>query len=583
MRIKLPKPLLLFTFIFIASSLFSQTTTIHTYFDSENHELKVYHIKGREPGATLMVIGGIHGNETASFLGPDYFADIHLKKGNLILIPRANLPSIFASRRFINHDMNRRFAQEIPATYEDHVVEILKKYLRQSDLMLNLHEGSGFYRHTHEGPNHNPLKFGQCLIADADSLFIPELDKTIHLKNIAETVIAQINKRIDIEEHLYRFNNHDTLSRHTRHAEQRRSASFFTLTEINIPAFGVETSWDIPDLALRVRYQKTVISEFMNFLGIKRDYLHVAEHRPILHYLLVRVNDEKRYVEAGDTILLPENSSFRITKISTNYPRGNFVDVVGHGNRNDINKTFNIGRNTEIIVRKDHQIITRIPIRVTADTAIAFEGFRVNILDDDSYKNVFAGDTLFVTRGAEFEVIGALNNNRNINITIAGATPRQRQGRQIIDTATMSERFAINSTGTLYEIIVRDRNNVVANSFLQIRPLEAFGLHISHNGKRMLLAPGDTLIAEYNDVLFIHDVELNQLCSTKVRVNFAGYVVDPRREAEDRGGDITLNSRGLIPRFAVNDARDTYEIHILYGRQRYATYTVKINNVPGTN
>ena len=96
----------------------------------------------------------------------------------------------------------------------------------------------------------------------------------------------------------------------------------------------------------------------------------------------------------------------------------------------------------------------------------------------------------------------------------------------------------------------------------------------------MVLAQGDTLHVEYNDVLFIHDVELNQLSSTKVRVNFAGYVLDPRREAEDRGGNIYLNSKGLIPRFAVGSGNDTYEIHILYGRQRYGTYTIKINNMP---
>ena len=110
--------------------------------------------------------------------------------------------------------------------------------------------------------------------------------------------------------------------------------------------------------------------------------------------------------------------------------------------------------------------------------------------------------------------------------------------------------------------------------------MEVFGLHLTHNDKRMVIAPGDTLFVNYDDTLFLHDVDLNQLLSDKVRVNFAGYVLDPRREAEDRGGVMRLNSNGLITRFSVTPELDTYEIHVLYGRERFATYTVVIRNMP---
>ena len=570
MRIKL------LILLLITTSLFSQSTTVYTYFEQENFEFKVYHIKGREPGATLMIIGGIHGDETSGFLAADLFADIALRQGNIILIPRSNLPSIFAGRRIINHDMNRRFAIPTPITFEDRVVAVLKKYMHQSDLMLNLHDSSGFYRHTWEGPNHNPLKYGQCLIVDTDSLFIRETGRTVHLGRVAETVINNINKQIEFEEYHYRLNNHDTLNPQSRHSEQRGSASFYGLTQAQIPSFGVEVSTSLRDASLRVMYLRLIINEFMNYLDIRPITPPLRLDRPVLNYLLVRVNDEKRFVETGDTIVMPINSAFTVTGISTNYPRGNFVDVIGHGNRNDLNKTFIIDRNTEVVVRKDHQEITTIPIRVMTDAMLAFEGFRVNLLDDNSFKSVFAGDTLRVTRGVDLEIIGALNNDSNINITIAGATNQRRQGRQIINTAQLTERYAINRDRNLYEIIVRNSNNVIANAFLQVIPLQAFGLHITHNDKRMVIAPGDTLFVEYDDTLFIHDVELNQLSSDKVRVNFAGYVLDPNREAEDRGGIIRLNSRGLIPRFAITPELDTYEIHVLYGRERYATYTVRI-------
>jgi hypothetical protein len=449
--------------------------------------------------------------------------------------------------------------------------------MHQSDVFLNLHEGGGFYRHTWEGPNHNPMKYGQCLIADADVYIVEETGKVINLKQIAEAVIEQINKKITIAEHTYRFNNHDTLSRSTRHAEQRKSASFYGLTRANIPSYGVEVSSALSTETLKKEYMILVLNEFMNYFDIQKNVPPLHEPTPMLNYLLIVVNDEKRFVEPNDVINLAENSTLNVVGISTNYPRGNYVDVLGHGNRNDINKTFTIARITDILVYKDNQTIAKIPIRVSGETIVAFEGFRVHILDENVYRNVFAGDTLFVTEGAEFEIIGPLNPNPSVSITVAGATVRRVSDRQIIDTGTgLSQRFAINNDRNLYEIIINENNRKIANAYLKIRSIEASGLHITHNGKRIVMAPGETLYTDYNDTIFIHDVDLNGVSSDKVRVNFAGYILNPLREAEDRGGNIYLNSKGLIPRFAVNEARNLYEIHVLYNRARYATYSVYI-------
>jgi hypothetical protein len=439
-----------------------------------------------------------------------------------------------------------------------------------------MHEGGGFYRHTFEDHNHNQMKLGQSIIADADSFYVEKESKYLNLKQIAEAVINEVNKYIENDSFTFRFNNHNTLSRETNHLEQRKSATYFGLTQLNIPSFGVEVSKQLPSQSLKNLYTKYIIDEFLSYLDIQIDYPSLAEPEPVLNYLLVKVNDEKRFVEPKDTITLEENATLQIVGVSTNYSRGNYVDVAGLGNRNDLNKTFTISRNTDILVYKDNLSIATIPVRINKG-AVAFEGFRVNLLNDNKTQNVFAGDTLTVTDGASFEIIGSLNNTPNINITIVGATVRHRQGRQIIDTGTgLSEKFAINKEKNLYEIIIKNRNTTIAKAYLKIRPLEAYGLHITHNEKFMIIAPGDTIFAKYNDKLFIHDVELNQVSHDKVKVNFAGYVVNPQKEAEDRGGDITLNNKGLIPSFATNKAKDLYEIHILYKQKRYATYYVKI-------
>jgi len=66
-------------------------TRVKTYFENTDHELTVYFITGKEPGNTMMIIGGIQGDEPGGYIAADLYADMLLEKGNLIVVPRANL------------------------------------------------------------------------------------------------------------------------------------------------------------------------------------------------------------------------------------------------------------------------------------------------------------------------------------------------------------------------------------------------------------------------------------------------------------------------------------------------------------
>jgi len=100
---------------------------IHTvYYENTDYELHVYRIYGKEPGKTLLLIGGIQGDEPGGFLSADHYADFRLSRGNLIVVPRANFQSIVLQRRKINEDMNRKFAEDRNHNYETKIVAILK-------------------------------------------------------------------------------------------------------------------------------------------------------------------------------------------------------------------------------------------------------------------------------------------------------------------------------------------------------------------------------------------------------------------------------------------------------------------------
>jgi predicted deacylase len=134
------------------------------YFPNTPYELNVYKIYGKKPGKTLMLIGGIQGNEPGGFLSADLYADKSLLKGNLIVVPRANFYSILLNHRGAHGDMNRKFAGDHKRrSTDDRIVSILKKLIAESDYLLNLHDGSGYYYPQYISKWRNPRLFGQSI------------------------------------------------------------------------------------------------------------------------------------------------------------------------------------------------------------------------------------------------------------------------------------------------------------------------------------------------------------------------------------------------------------------------------------
>ena len=226
------------------------------YFPNTPFELNIYRIHGHNPGRTLMIIGGIQGNEPGGFLSADLYADIALERGNLIVVPRANFNSILHFKRGVNGDMNRKFASEGPKNTDnednedDEIVDILKSLLAESDCLLNLHDGSGFYSPDWESDMVNPRRYGQSIIADADRHYVDRTQTWVELKTMADRVLETVNPQIQEPRHRFRFNNHRTQANDTIHAEQRKSATYYTLTSLGIPAFGIETSKSLPSTEL---------------------------------------------------------------------------------------------------------------------------------------------------------------------------------------------------------------------------------------------------------------------------------------------------------------------------------------------
>ncbi|RJQ50455.1 MAG: hypothetical protein C4530_21650 [Desulfobacteraceae bacterium] len=409
------------------------------------HELHVYRVLGEEPGKTMMLIGGIQGDEPGGYLTADLYADITLKKGNLIVVPRANLYSILLnSRNGLTGDMNRKFGSDetASANMEQEVVAILKHLIAESDCLLNLHEGSGFYSPIWLNEQENPMRFGQSIIYDTESYEVPGGGK-IQLGELATKVAERVNRLIPEERYHFRPNNHDSLSPKSPHKEQRKSATFYALTQQHIPAFGVETSKSIRDLETKIRLHKVVINSFMEELSIILDAPGVHVEKPRLQYLLIKVNGgapfalpdrQKLTINPGDEIA--------ITDIIANYERGLVADVLGVGTRNDAHLGFRVSEPTRVVVRKDAEECGWVDIdfgsekekpkkelqrkaEASRPEPLRAQAIVVNVGDEQ--KTIKEGQAITVARGARIILQGVRTNDARLDNEVAlnfkGYTP----------------------------------------------------------------------------------------------------------------------------------------------------------------
>lgn len=501
--------ILILTFVFTGGAVGQKR--IHTvHFEGTDHELHVYRIYGSAPGKTLMLIGGIQGDEPGGFLSADLYADIALSKGNLIVVPRANFPSILENRRQINADMNRTFDGKQDTGYESQVVLILKRLIAQSDALLNLHDGSGFYAPTWESESRNPMRFGQSIIADT-ATFTRGDGTVLDLAAMAKKVVAAMNPKIADPAHRFRFNNHRTGNTDSLHKEQRKSATFYALTRCGIPAFGVETSKSLP-LELKVRHHNFAINGFMDLFGIAPETPGVRLESPALRYLVITVDGQTPVVvEKNETLTVPKGAVLTVSHIEANYERGLAADILGVGGRNDLRNSVVIDTPTRIVVRKDNYPCGSVGLAVgakgrsgTLNTAKQTGDhlfYRVRVGQKEQI--VPNNGTVAVARGKEFEIVSVISGamdpadlvvnfkgfvgNRDLNTGEDRGYP--------IDTAKdLWLRYSEDGKGRFYKVVTTRKDAVVGGMIVEIIPQKAPVLLVQNSdGSRNWFVNGDRM------------------------------------------------------------------------------------------
>lgn len=130
-----------------ATARASSTSSSYTIRAGTDEETTVYVREGSSSGPTVLVVGGIHGNEDSGWLSAHEISKWKIDAGKLIVLPEANVPAIEAYHRpWGTWDLNRHFpAGDRPlsvlaqAIWDDVVLR------HDPDFVWDLHSSRGIY------------------------------------------------------------------------------------------------------------------------------------------------------------------------------------------------------------------------------------------------------------------------------------------------------------------------------------------------------------------------------------------------------------------------------------------------------
>lgn len=214
---------------------------------------------------TVLVIGGIQGDEPGGFSAANLLATHYeIEAGSVWVVPNLNFPSIIKKSRGLYGDMNRKFAVLDEKDPEFVTVRRIQELIDDPGvkLVLNLHDGSGYYRPTYEDALRNPARWGQSVIIDQELL--PNTDFMAELNNAAEQVAAAANSGLLNDRHKVHVHNTRTVE---GDREMEKSLSYYAVRQ-NKAAFGLEASKELA-VSERTYYHLRMIEEFLRMAGVK--------------------------------------------------------------------------------------------------------------------------------------------------------------------------------------------------------------------------------------------------------------------------------------------------------------------------
>ena len=164
----------------------------------------------KDDNNTLLIVGGIQGDEPGGFMAASLLSTHYkITKGSVWIVPNFNFYSIIKRSRAPHGDMNRKFAYISKSDPDFKLIERMKSIIAKENIkmVINLHDGSGFYRKKYIDKERNPKRWGQCNIIDQA---VVEGIEYGNLLEISQKVDAHVNENLLDEKHKFHTKNTHT-------------------------------------------------------------------------------------------------------------------------------------------------------------------------------------------------------------------------------------------------------------------------------------------------------------------------------------------------------------------------------------
>lgn len=241
---RLPTACILLVALAVSQCPADQVTSV-AIMEGTPYATKLYERESGVPGPTVVIIGGLHGNEPAGYLAARRIANWKCLSGRLVVLPEAHIEAIRRKVRAYPGNMNSLFPGKADGTAMERLAfEIWRKAVvaYRPDVLITLHESLDFHVL-------DPNRYGQSLVYD-----FRELDP------LMQRALDRANP--DIPRGLHQF----VLFPKAFPGCPTYAAWKF----LRVPATSIETSRTL-DLETRIRYQLMLCMAFLDEFGM--DYL----------------------------------------------------------------------------------------------------------------------------------------------------------------------------------------------------------------------------------------------------------------------------------------------------------------------
>ncbi len=404
--------------------------------------------ENNDSNTTLLVIAGIHGNEPGSYFAASILSThYNINSKNLWIIPNLNKKSILANKRGLHGDMNRKFSILKKNDPDREIIKDVKKLIlsKNVSLVLNLHDGHGFYRKNFQGSIFNPNAWGQTCVIDQCQL--DQNQPFGDLNKIASTVKKNLNLNLLQEHHAFDVRNTKTKF---DDEEMQLSLTYFAVTN-NKPAFAIESSKNLSSLSQKVYYQLLAIEEFMNIMNISFTRKFTLEENSIHNILQKHGN-----------IRLNNNISLELSDIKKSL---SYIPIKSSHNEFEFsNPLGNIKKSKdEYLVFIGNKYITSLRpqyFQMGNDCPK-----KIKILIDGKVKLVEKASTFFVND--DFKIL----KTDNIRVNVIGFKKNNIYDESdiLISQDSLSEKFSINNNSTQYRVEFYKNNKFCSMSVVHFK------------------------------------------------------------------------------------------------------------------